>query len=61
MLAFYRPNLYKVPMSGALEYINLKNHYMARSISLIENLASSEQYLMSAEVMRSTPPPKQYP
>ena len=50
-LAFYFPNLYKVPISGDIPI----------SISLMENLASSEQYLMSPDVIKSIPPPKQYP
>lgn len=48
-LAFYCPNLYKVPISGDIPI----------SISLIENFASSEQYLISPEVIKSIPPPRQ--
>lgn len=35
--------------------------YIPISISLIENFASSEQYLISADVIKSIAPPKQYP
>ena len=48
-LAFYCPSLYKVPISGDIPI----------SISLIENFASSEQYLISPEVIKSIPPPRQ--
>ena len=48
-LEFYCPNLYKVPISGDIPI----------SISLIENFASSEQYLISPEVIKSIPPPRQ--